>query len=1460
MRPPRKKSRDRALMLFAVLPALLLGLPGAAQDMGQAAQADDLPSEFKILAGADPDRDYRWTLIGRNTKAHEQEALHPDLNAIHQIWHSPLARSRHAFKFEFTRPFREKGHVFHLYVKADGDDGTGRIVEGAFKGVDYMLTLADAGSGTRRASWNHYAADGTSHSASHLAVFREDVLYLSAEMTVRQQDDTSVFDYFVMSYVGETTDQGFRAVASSNFGFRKAVSEAEPVTPVDPRAYSPVINPGMELINGTVPGWQLIGGKRQIEAGLTVDSKEGALTVAPLFSPEGLAQTVSLSPGHYLLRALAKSNVFQIHLFADRMRIPVAVSDDCRWVELPFYVPRSETDAPRSAQIGFRYLARPATGNASRLPASLSVKKVELVRLGDTVLTDRWAETLPADPLHRLKSINESPAWDRPGKVVFRDAFVGTELWLMTQEGRIDHSYVGHPDFSHDGKYLHIGVRRAPRGLLRTDGSARYLNDKWGGLVWLFPWMQRRLPEGPDPADWILTSRSPAEVNLHNVVTGEDHRIGLPSRPGWEIVHYPGLASYGGRGPRIGAITHETLVWVSEDRAAIGLSTIEGETFRTFKVRSVSARPDEDALSPSMSSVGGKSGDNWRDAVDRDGNRYFLFEINRDNLPDHPTNPYQVWALSLTEGDERGLLRIVPHPEATVTEFVTSQTGMTQQPSAKWWDFAAGFPWSGDNAILLLEDNTLVHMSSLGMHSSFFGGGTVSVNSAYTGEVRFLGTFPGFDRITWPHEFRRDRDFAVVASHAQPASPVVMLDLEHTTLWTVALTQFHDYSMRYKTRWDKTAYHKPMFRPAPTFSPDSTKVVFLSSMLTGDHPDRKWGDVYVAVVRYPEPPANLRREGDALVWEKPRHSAEIKGFRLYRSKESGRDYERADAELLTGTTHVLPAGSEGVYALTSVEHSGLEGRVFSNEAGVGAGKRFRHFYQSEAAKIASPMVPFFEPAGAGGAYAVAITDPELVCRKKLADGLTGSVTMRVVIPEEGSVRLMARVRGMSLLERSTYTRGWPLTGETGSGKFAVRIDGKEVGRIPVDGSRWKWTALDGGALGLPAGTIELVFSTSDTGIALDNVLVTDDPDYVPHGRGGVPEELAAVPDGLRSEAFGPEDAELMKVKTPRVKLAWDPVSAPQGVSHYNVYRAGTEQFVADAETLLGSPARPVFHDCGLGAQQTVYYRVCAVDAWGNESQASAAVAATAASPSLRPAFRFRTAPGTGEGGTLTFDAAESQTDAGRIDEWQWTFGDGTSAQGASVTHTFAASGTYTVGLKIGSDRGEWATAEQSVYVRPGWIGAALGKGAVWVEAEAKTGEGGGVSQLLAGRVNASGRALSYWEKDVGHWLEWVVPIPEAGSYGIVLKYASGSSRAVRDCRLDGQLPDENWARLVFPGTGGFSLTADNWSWQALQDKDGRPLRVELTRGSHVLRMANLEGGMALDAFLLVPFDALPSSR
>lgn len=254
------------------------------------------------------------------------------------------------------------------------------------------------------------------------------------------------------------------------------------------------------------------------------------------------------------------------------------------------------------------------------------------------------------------------------------------------------------------------------------------------------------------------------------------------------------------------------------------------------------------------------------------------------------------------------------------------------------------------------------------------------------------------------------------------------------------------------------------------------------------------------------------------------------------------------------------------------------------------------------------------PVAVGDEYALAITDPDLIYKQSLAENRNGSVTMSVNIPTAGAIRILARVRGMSALERASYTTGWPVTGEAARGSFTIRIGGKQAGAIPVEGLPWRWVALDAGAVPLAAGVAELEVATRDAGIAIDHLLVTNDPSFVPRGRGQVPDELAAVPQGLRAVPFVPEDERALcaspKDQRPRVKLVWEEVSAPQGVSHYNVYRSDTEAFPAEAETLLGSPSGRVFYDVGLEAGQTVYYRVRAVDAWGNRSLPSAAMAVT----------------------------------------------------------------------------------------------------------------------------------------------------------------------------------------------------------------------------------------------------------
>ncbi len=64
----------------------------------------------------------------------------------------------------------------------------------------------------------------------------------------------------------------------------------------------------------------------------------------------------------------------------------------------------------------------------------------------------------------------------------------------------------------------------------------------------------------------------------------------------------------------------------------------------------------------------------------------------------------------------------------------------------------------------------------------------------------------------------------------------------------------------------------------------------------------------------------------------------------------------------------------------------------------------------------------------------------------------------------------------------------------------------------------------------------------------------------------------------------------------------------------------------------------------------------------------------------------------------TFDASASQPGNGAVSitSYQWNFGDGTTANGKVVTHTYTTTGTYTGTLTVTNDRGLSATAPISV--------------------------------------------------------------------------------------------------------------------------------------------------------------------
>jgi hypothetical protein len=105
-----------------------------------------------------------------------------------------------------------------------------------------------------------------------------------------------------------------------------------------------------------------------------------------------------------------------------------------------------------------------------------------------------------------------------------------------------------------------------------------------------------------------------------------------------------------------------------------------------------------------------------------------------------------------------------------------------------------------------------------------------------------------------------------------------------------------------------------------------------------------------------------------------------------------------------------------------------------------------------------------------------------------------------------------------------------------------------------------------------------------------------------------------------------------------VRLEWQAAAEPT-FHHYNVYGAASEEFTPGQATLVASPDKPSLIDWGLAAGRKVFYRVAAVDRFGQEGPASAAIAVEM--PAIKGVYLAATV--TGAAPTVEFDAPAKDT-------------------------------------------------------------------------------------------------------------------------------------------------------------------------------------------------------------------------
>ena len=197
--------------------------------------------------------------------------------------------------------------------------------------------------------------------------------------------------------------------------------------------------------------------------------------------------------------------------------------------------------------------------------------------------------------------------------------------------------------------------------------------------------------------------------------------------------------------------------------------------------------------------------------------------------------------------------------------------------------------------------------------------------------------------------------------------------------------------------------------------------------------------------------------------------------------------------------------------------------------------------------------------------------------------------------------------------------------------------------------------------------------------------------------------------------------------------------------------------------------------------------------------------------------------------------------------YAWSFGDGQTAQGQSVRHTFMGVGRQMVKLTVTDRAGNKGEAEISVSLPPAELAAAKPDQLIQLEAEDFTDQGLAEVQVFS-RIGNSGKMITYWDATKGHWLEWKLPAKTAGEYVIFLRYCSGATTPPRRAlTIDGKSPGPAFDEMALPLTGGFCTGGDDWAYYPA----GGGQTVRLEAGAHRLRLTNLGDGVGLDYILLV---------
>jgi PKD repeat protein len=160
-----------------------------------------------------------------------------------------------------------------------------------------------------------------------------------------------------------------------------------------------------------------------------------------------------------------------------------------------------------------------------------------------------------------------------------------------------------------------------------------------------------------------------------------------------------------------------------------------------------------------------------------------------------------------------------------------------------------------------------------------------------------------------------------------------------------------------------------------------------------------------------------------------------------------------------------------------------------------------------------------------------------------------------------------------------------------------------------------------------------------------------------------------------------------------VALNWSMTNSEDLIS-YNLYkRAQSSGTFTKLATLKGVQFTDIMVTAGL----KYFYKVEAVDAFGNKSMSAEISAVPTHEDNTVPVAVAGSDLETIAGEALSFDGSSSG-DNNYIESFSWDFGDGNTAAGSRVSHTYTETGTYTAALSITDSAGNESSDTVTVRV------------------------------------------------------------------------------------------------------------------------------------------------------------------